>query len=72
MKAFARWLTYAAALYVPCAALFYSANVATIIAIRGLEPLTSDVLLAILIRDALMAIPIAAIFAVVLMRVRRR
>jgi hypothetical protein len=71
MKGLARWLFYTVALYAPCAALSYAANIATIIAIRGLEPLTAEVLWVIFIRDALMAIPIAAIFAFVLLRVRR-
>jgi hypothetical protein len=69
MKDLMRWITFAAALYVPCAALFYAANVATIVAIRGLEPLTWDVLWAIFLRDALMAILIAMVFSLLLMRV---
>jgi hypothetical protein len=65
-----RWLFYAGALYAPCTALFYGANVATIATISGFEPLTEEVLWAIFLRDALLAIPIAAVFAFVLMRAR--
>lgn len=70
MNAFVRWLFYAVALYAPCTALFYAANILTIAAIRGFEPLTEEVLWAIFLRDALLSIPIAAVFALGLMRVR--
>lgn len=76
MRRFFWWLGVAAQLYVLFVAIFYSTNIATILAIRGYAPLTWEVMRAIFVRDALMCIPITIaglfVFAFVTRRFRRR
>ena len=54
-----RWIGFAALLYVFSVFFFFASNIATILAIRGYEPLTQETMTAIFVRDALMCIPIA-------------
>lgn len=59
MRGLLVWAGVAAALYPLCVIVFYLANVATIMALRGTEPLTSEVLLTLFLRGAVVCIPIA-------------
>lgn len=56
-----RWLGIAAELYVALTLIFFAFNVGTIFYLRGVEPLTPEVLGYIFARDALMAIGLAAL-----------
>jgi len=56
-----RRIGFAVLLYPLCVFFAFASNIATIIAIRGLEPLTSEVMWAIFVRDALLCIPIAIV-----------
>ena len=58
-----RWVGFAALLYPLCVFFAFASNIATILAIRGLAPLTSDVMWAIFVRDALLCVPIAILGA---------
>jgi len=56
-----RWIGFAALLYPLCVFFAFASNIATILAIRGLAPLTAEVMWAIFVRDALLCIPIAIV-----------
>jgi hypothetical protein len=56
-----RWIGFAVLLYPLCVFFAFASNIATILAIRGLEPLTAEVMSAIFVRDALLCIPIAIV-----------
>ncbi len=75
MRQIWRWIGIAAQLYVAFTLIFFAFNVATILVIRGPEPLTPAVLSYIFARDALMAIGLAAlgcVFMAYFMRSLRR
>ena len=63
MRSLMVWAGVAAALYPLCVIVFYLANIATIFAIRGSAPLTSDMLYVLFLRDAVVCIPIAMLSA---------
>lgn len=58
-RSLVNWIGLVARLYVLTVVVFYSSNIATILAIRGFAPLTWDVLREIFVRDAVASIPIA-------------
>jgi hypothetical protein len=66
------WIGVVAQLYVLTVVMFYSSNIATIIAIRGYAPLTWDVMREIFIRDAIVSIPIAIACSFIVVYVARR
>jgi len=53
------WVGIVVALYAMCLVFFYSANIATIIAIRGFAPLTWEVMYLLFLRAAVISIPLA-------------
>lgn len=55
------WLGVVALLYALCLVVFYSTNIATIIAIRGFEPLTWEVMYVLFLRAAVICIPLAIV-----------
>jgi hypothetical protein len=63
MRGLLVWAGIAAALYPLCVIVFYLANVATIFALRGADPLTSETLFDLFLRAAVINIPIAMISA---------
>jgi hypothetical protein len=74
LRAVLKWIGVMAQLYVLFVLVFYGANVAAIIAIRGLQPLNADVLRYLFVRDAFVCIPITIIgtfvYAFLMRRIR--
>ena len=75
LRAVLKWIGVTAQLYVLFVAVFYGANVAAIIAIRGLQPLNADVLRTLFVRDAFVCVPITIVgtfvYAFMMRRIRR-